>query len=63
MLKIEQNKYKSKCGKNFSIRLPQELFDTIESVAKSTGRKRNQVIRKCLEFAMDNLEVKDNAER
>ena len=63
MLKIEQNKYKSKYGKNFSIRLPQELFDKIESVAKSTGRKRNQVIRKCLEFALDNLEVKDNAER
>lgn len=63
MFKIEQNKYKSKCSKNFSIRLPQNLFDTIESVAKSTGRKRNQVIRKCLEFALDNLEVKDNAER
>ena len=63
MLKIEQNKYKSKCGKNFSIRLPQELFDKIESVAEATGRKRNQVIRKCLEFALDNLEVKDNAER
>ena len=49
----------------------QEFLDTtstgtirqIESVAKSTGRKRNQVIRKCLEFALDNLEVKDNAER
>lgn len=63
MLKIEQNKYKSKCSKNFSIRLPQKLFDEIESVAKSTGRKRNQVIRMCLEFALDNLEVKDNAEK
>lgn len=63
MLKIEQNKYKSKCSKNFSIRLPQKLFDKIETVAKSTGRKRNQVIRTCLEFALDNLEVKDNAER
>lgn len=63
MFEIKQNKYKSKCGKNFSIRLPQELFDKIESVAKSTGRKRNQVIRMCLEFALDNLEVKNNAER
>lgn len=59
MFEIKSNKYKSKCSKNFSIRLPQELFDKIESVAKSTGRKRNQIIRKCLEFALDNLEKGD----
>lgn len=63
MFEIKPNKYKSKCSKNFSIRLPQKLFDEIESIAESSGRNRNQVIRMCLEFALDNLEVKDNAER
>ena len=63
MLKIEQNKYKSKYDKNSLDKTSTETIRQIEFIAKSTGRKRNQVIRMCLEFELDNLEVKDNAER
>ena len=42
-----------------SIRLPDELVKTLDKIAEETGRTRNEVIQKCLSFAVDNLEIKE----
>ena len=41
-----------------SIRLPDELVKELDKAAEETGRTRNEVIQKCLTFAVDNLEIK-----
>lgn len=41
-----------------SIRLPDDLTKKLDSIAEKTGRTRNEVIQKCLTFALDNLEIK-----
>ena len=43
-----------------SIRLPDELVKRLDEIAQTTGRTRNEVIQKCLAFAVDNLEIKEN---
>ena len=40
-----------------SIRLPDELVKELDNIAVETGRTRNEVIQKCLAFAIDNLEI------
>ena len=42
-----------------SIRLPDELIKKLDEIAEETGRTRNEVIQKCLAFAVDNLEIKE----
>ena len=42
-----------------SIRLPDELVKKLDAIAEETGRTRNEVIQKCLSFAVDNLEIKE----
>ena len=41
-----------------SIRLPNDLVDTIDNITKNAGRTRNDIIQQCLEFSVDNLEIK-----
>ena len=42
-----------------SIRLPDELVKKLDTIAEDSGRTRNEVIQKCLAFAVDNLEIKE----
>ncbi len=42
-----------------SIRLSDELVKKLDTIAERTGRTRNEVIQKCLGFAVDNLEIKE----
>jgi len=42
-----------------SIRLPDELVKKLDTIAEGTGRTRNEVIQKCLGFAVDNLQIKE----
>ena len=42
-----------------SVRLPDELVKKLDKIADETGRTRNEVIQKCLGFAVDNLEIKE----
>jgi len=39
-----------------SARLPNEMIDDLDRVAKDTGHNRNEIITLCLEYAIDNLE-------
>ena len=40
-----------------SVRLPDTLLKQIDGIAEQTGRTRNDVVQKCLEFAVENLEI------
>lgn len=42
-----------------SARLPADMIKRIDEIADETGRTRNEVVIKCLTFAIDNLEIKD----
>ena len=43
-----------------STRLPNELVSSLDEIAQKTGRTRNEIIQTCLEFAVENLEIKEN---
>lgn len=43
-----------------STRLTNELVEQLDKIAEKTGRTRNDIIQTCLEFAVDNLEIKEN---
>ena len=41
-----------------SIRLPNELIEQLDKIASETNRTRSDIAQKCLEFAVDNIEIK-----
>ena len=43
-----------------STRLPNELVSSLDEIAQKTGRTRNEIMQMCLEFAVENLEVKED---
>ena len=57
-LKITMKKYQGDTSV-VSLRLPVELVATLDEIAKSTGRTRNDIMQRCLEFSIDNLEIED----
>lgn len=60
-LEIEAKKYKGDSSV-VSTRLPVEMVKKIDDVAEKTGRTRNEIVLMCLEFALDNLIVKEGKE-
>lgn len=56
-LVINQKKYSGESSV-ISLRLPNELVAELDKAAEITNRTRNDIIQKCLEFAVENLEVK-----
>lgn len=42
-----------------SVRLPKDMVEAVDTIVKRTGRNRNEVIQKCLIFALNNLEMED----
>ena len=40
-----------------SCRMPVELVKQLDSIGGKTGRTRNELILKCVEFALDKLEI------
>jgi len=61
-LTIEQKKYKGETSV-VSTRLPIELIKEIDRIAKETNRTRNEVIVLCLDFSLENIEIKGYEER
>ncbi len=45
----------------FSVRMLKTLIKEIDEIAKKTNRSRNEVVNKCVEYAIENLddEVKE----
>ena len=40
-----------------SCRMPVEMVERLDKVGNKTGRTRNELILKCVEFALDKLEI------
>ena len=56
-LVLEQKKYKGESSV-VSARLPIELIKEIDRIANETKRTRNELLLLCLEFALENIEIK-----
>ena len=61
-LTIEQKKYKGETSV-VSTRLPIEIIKEIDRIALETNRTRNEVIILCLDFSLENIEIKGYEER
>ncbi len=42
-----------------SVRLPKDMLSAIDNVAEMTGRTRSEIMLMSLEFALENMEIKD----
>ena len=40
-----------------SVRMPKEMISVIDRVAADTGRTRNEILVKSIEFALENMEI------
>ena len=58
-LTIEEKRYKGESSV-VSMRLPVELIKDIDRIAKETNRTRNELFILCLEFSLENIEIKTN---
>ncbi len=57
-LVIYPQKYTSE-SKVISMRLPIDMLVEIDRAAKETGRTRNEIMQLCLEFALQNMVIKE----
>lgn len=48
--------------RTFSIRIQEETVEKLDSIAKETGRTRNELIGTFLKFAVENCIIKENGE-
>ena len=58
MLIVTPKKYKGDTSV-FSTRISNDLLKRIDDIANRTGRTRNEIVQLCLEFAVDNIEIKN----
>jgi metal-responsive CopG/Arc/MetJ family transcriptional regulator len=58
-LYIEQKRYTGE-STVVSVRMPRDMLDDLDSIAKRTGRTRSEIISLCLEFAVKQIEVIEN---
>ena len=57
-LEIQTKKYRGE-STVVSLRLPTDLISSLDEISKRTGRTRNEIMQVCLEFAVENLEIKE----
>ena len=57
-LVIHPQKYTSE-SKVISMRLPIDMLVEVDRVVKETGRTRNEIMQLCLEFALENMIIKE----
>ncbi|MCR4594886.1 MAG: ribbon-helix-helix domain-containing protein [Clostridiales bacterium] len=57
-LEIQSKKYRGE-STVVSLRLPTNLILRLDEISKRTGRTRNEIMQSCLEFAVENLEIKE----
>ena len=55
-LKIIPKKYTGETSV-ISLRLPKDMIEDIDSIAKSPGRTRNELLLTCMEFALKHMEI------
>ena len=57
-LTIVSKKYKG-VSSVISTRVPIEIVHKVDEIADKTGRTRNEIVLMCLEYALENLEIKE----
>ncbi|MBQ4509829.1 MAG: CopG family transcriptional regulator [Clostridia bacterium] len=40
-----------------SVRLPNDMIESLDEIANQTGRTRNEIIIKCLSFSIENIQI------
>ena len=60
ILTIEERKYRGET-EVVSARLPSDLVDELNSIAKRTGRSRNEIIEMCLTFAVGRVKIESKS--
>ncbi len=58
-LVIEPHKYGGEKSV-VSVRMPKNMLFDIDEIAKQTGRTRNEIMLMCMEFSLENLEIKED---
>lgn len=58
ILKIETKRYTEE-SVIVSARIPKDMLEDINSIAKETGRARNEIITILLDYALKNTEIVD----
>lgn len=58
-LRIEAKKYKEE-SVVVSARIPKDMLQDIDFIAKQSGRTRNEIIMMFLDFALNNTEIIEN---
>lgn len=57
-MKISMKKYTGETSV-VSLRMPNELISKLDDVCQKTGRTRNELIIRSLDFALNNLEIEE----
>lgn len=55
-LKIIPKKYTGETSV-ISLRLPKDMLEDVDAIAKSTGRTRNELLLTCMEFALKHMAI------
>lgn len=55
-LEISAKKYRGETS-TVTTRLSVELIEKLDKISEQTGRTRNEIIQKCIEFAVDNIQI------
>lgn len=42
-----------------SARLPDDMIEQLDQIARKTGRTRNELIQMCIDFALKNIEISE----
>ena len=42
-----------------SARLPDDMIEELDKVARQTGRTRNELIQMCIDYSLQNIEIKN----
>lgn len=45
-----------------SLRMPDELIESLDKISTETGRTRNDIIIKCIDFALENIVIESRKE-
>lgn len=43
-----------------SVRLSEDMIKRLDAITDRTGHSRNELIQMCVEFGLDNLEIKED---
>lgn len=54
--KLKKKKYSTETSV-VSLRMPNELIKRIDEICEKSGRTRNELIIKSIDFALDNIEI------